>query len=256
MPGPIITLTTDFGSSSGYVAEVKAVLLSAVPDARLVDVAHDLPPQSIRHAEVVLRRVAFAFPVGTVHLVVVDPGVGTPRRPLAVQARGLGFVGPDNGVLGVALASPGARAVVLDRPHLFREPVSRTFHGRDVFAPVAAELAAGLPLESLGTAIGDALPSTLPAPRVEGTRVRGETLAADAFGNLATNVPARLLGPAHRITAGGRPAERVGTYGEATPGVLLALVGSDGYLEIAARDGSAARLLGRSDAVEVVCEIP
>src|SRR5687768_15831145 len=138
--GPLIALTTDFGAGSAYVAQLKGVLLSALPEARLLDVTHGVPAGSIREAELVVRAVAFALPLGTTHIVVVDPGVGTPRRGIAVHAAGMTFVGPDNGVLGIPAAMPGARAVTLDRPHLFREPVAPTFHGRDIFAPVAAEL--------------------------------------------------------------------------------------------------------------------
>jgi S-adenosyl-L-methionine hydrolase (adenosine-forming) len=253
MPAPLIALTTDYGSGSTYVAQLKGVLLSALPDARLLDVTHDVAPQSIREAELVMRSVAFALPLGTTHVVVVDPGVGTSRRGIAVRAGGMTFVGPDNGVLGVPLARPDALAVVLDRPHLFREPVSRTFHGRDIFAPVAAELAAGLPLDEVGTPITDALGSTLPAPSIEKSRVRGMTLGVDRFGNLMTNVPAaRVAG--WRVELAGRVVPRVETYAEAEPSRLVALAGSDGWLEIAVRDGSAAALLeGRGVGLEVVC---
>jgi len=160
----LIALTTDFGASSPYVAQMKAVLLNALPEAVLVDVTHAIPPRSIRDAEVVLRGAAFQFPVGTTHVVVIDPGVGTARQPIAVQARGLTFVGPDNGVLALALGEAHARAVCLDRPAFFREPVSATFHGRDLFAPVAAELAAGLPLTEVGSPLEHWQPSTLPQP--------------------------------------------------------------------------------------------
>lgn len=253
MPPPLITLMTDFGSGSSYVAQVKGVLWSAVPDARLVDVAHDLPPFSVRAAEVLLRGYAFAFPPGTVHLVVVDPGVGTARRPLAVRARGVSFVGPDNGVFGLALGQPGAEAVVLDRQHLWRQPVTPTFHGRDLFAPVAAELAAGLALADVGSVVRDALPSTLPAPRLGARRADGEVLAADRFGNLLTNLVAGAVPASARVSVEGRHATRVRTYGDAPAGTLLALASSDGYLEIAVREGSAARELGRAEGARVEC---
>lgn len=247
----LIALTTDFGPSSHYVAQMKGVILSALPDARFIDVTHAVRPQSIRHAEVVLRSSAFCMPLGTVHLVVVDPGVGTARRPIAVAARGLTFVGPDNGILGVALAQPGAHAVVLDRAEMFRAPLSNTFHGRDLFAPVAAELAAGLPISEVGTPIDDAIPSTLPAPAVDVGRVRGETLIADDFGNLLTNIPANELDDSWRIEVDGEPATWVPTYGGSPDAQLLALCGSDGYVEIAVKNGAAH---GRvACGVEVVC---
>ena len=253
MSAPIIALTTDFGVSSSYVAAMKAVVLSTLPDARLVDLTHAVPPQAIRDAEVALRSAAFLFPIGTVHIVVVDPGVGTKRRPIAVQARGLSFVGPDNGVLGLALREPGARAICIDRPGLAREPLSPTFHGRDLFAPVAAELAAGVPLDELGTPITDALPSTLPEPMSDAAGVRGEVLIADSFGNLLTNIPGRLLRDDFEVTVHGRLARRVRTYGDGAPGELLALIGSDGYLEIALRDGSAVRTLAAEPGESVTC---
>jgi S-adenosyl-L-methionine hydrolase (adenosine-forming) len=252
---PLVAITTDFGQSSPYVAELKAVLYSALPEVRLVDVTHAIPPQSIRHAEVALRTVGFAFPLGSVHLVVVDPGVGTARRPIAVLARGMTFVGPDNGVLAGPMAQPDARAVVLDRPELFRSPVSPTFHGRDLFAPVAAELAAGLPLDEVGTAIDPKtlVPSLLPAPRITAKRVTGMTLVADVFGNLTTNVPAALV-DGFRVTVGGRMTVGVRTYGEGPANTLLSLAGSDGFLEVAMREASATRALGAEAGLEIVCD--
>jgi S-adenosylmethionine hydrolase len=253
MASPIITLATDFGSGSSYVAQVKGLLSSAVPDARLIDVAHDLPPFSVRAGEMLLRGYAFAFPLGTVHLVIIDPGVGTARRPIAVRARGRLFVGPDNGVLGVALAQPGAEVVVLDQRHLWREPVTATFHGRDIFAPVAAELAAGLTLADVGSPLCGALASSLPVARLAPHHAEGEVLMADRFGNLLTNVPAGAVPASAIITAEGRPATRVRTYGDAPPATLLALASSDGYLEIAVREGSAARELGRAEGARIEC---
>jgi len=256
MPGPLITLTTDFGSGSTYVAQLKGVLLSRLPTARIVDVSHDLAAHDIGTAELHLRGTAFAFPLGTTHLVVVDPGVGTTRRPIAVTARGMTFVGPDNGVLGVALAQGQARCVHIDKPDLFRYPVSTTFHGRDIFAPVAAELAAGLTLDDVGTELGDPIPSTLPTPRVDGDRIVGESLGADRFGNLLTNLNAAVvgaeLGPYTTQVAGDAVA-RSETYGAAAQGALMVLEGSDGYLEVAVREGSAAERLGADRGVIVEC---
>ncbi len=251
---PLVALTTDFGSASSYVAQLKAVLHASLPDVRIVDVSHDITPHSILHAEVVLRAAAFAFPLGTVHLVVVDPGVGTERRPIAVSSRGLSFVGPDNGVLGVALLQPGCEVVVLDKPSLFRSPVAPTFAGRDLFAPVAAEIAAGVPLSMLGTSIGDAQPTTLPAPVVDGKRVLGVGLMADTFGNITSNIPGALISGQHRVRVAGRLARWVQTYDQGRAGELLALIGSDGFLEIALRQASAARELGGGGGLEIVCE--
>lgn len=253
MSRPIVALTTDFGPSSHYVAQMKGVILSTLPEARLVDITHSIAPQSITHAETVLRSSAFCMPIGTVHIVVVDPAVGTERRPIACAARGMTFVGPDNGVLGVALAEPDVRTVVLDRPELFREPISATFHGRDIFAPVAAELAGGLLIEQVGTPIDDAIPSTLPDPTTSEESAVGEVLAADSFGNLLTNIPGDAVGDTWTVQVGGREAILVRNYEEGSFGDLLALVGSDGYLEIAARADSAAQELGWPERLPVVC---
>lgn len=251
---PLIALTTDFGSGSPYVAQMKGVLLSALPEVRLVDVTHDVPAHSLRHAEIVLRASAFAFPLGTVHLVVIDPGVGTSRRPIAVQAAGMTFVGPDNGVLGIAVKQKAAAAVVLDRPEFFRTPMTSTFHGRDLFAPVAAELAAGMPLTQVGSSIGDARASTLPEPTVEGDTVRGVTLVADTFGNLLTNIPVELCGDAPEVYVAGKKTRWVRTYGDAQGVELLALAGSDGYIELALPRQSAAHSLAGGIDLEVVCK--
>lgn len=249
--GPLIALTTDFGTGSVYVAEMKGVLLASLPDARIVDVTHEIPPQSIRHAEVVLRRAAGAFPLDTVHVVVVDPGVGTARRPIALQHRRLTFVGPDNGVLGAWL--PGAEVVTLTRTDIMRSQPSPTFHGRDIFAPIAAELAAGIPLAAMGPRIVDAIPSTLPSPRQEPPWWVGETLVADRFGNLTTNLHASLLPPTWKAWVSGQAVPRVKTYGEAPTNVLVALVGSDGYLELAVNRGSAEAHFGAASGLRVVC---
>jgi S-adenosylmethionine hydrolase len=253
MSRPVIALTTDFGPSSHYVAQMKGAILSALPVVRFVDVTHAIAPQSVRHAETVLRSSAFCMPLGTVHVVVVDPGVGTGRRAIACTARGLTFVGPDNGVLGVALAEPDAKVVALDRPELFREPISATFHGRDIFAPVAAELAAGVALEEVGSPIDDAVGSTLPDPTTSEDSAAGEVLAADAFGNLLTNIPGDAIGDGWSVRVGDREALLVGTYEEGDFGDLLALVGSDGYLEVATRNDSAALELGWPDRLPVIC---
>jgi len=242
---PIITLTTDFGHGSAYVAQMKGVLLSALPQARLIDITHDLPPQSIKHTEVLLRSTAFAFPLGTVHLVVVDPGVGTARRGIAVETDSLRFVGPDNGVLGSLATRPDARVVELNRSEFFREPVAPTFHGRDIFAPVAAELAGGLALSDVGTLIPDPKSSNLPKYRVDGSTIHGEILAQDRFGNLLTNLPGNQISRDTPPTIGEYHTQWVRTYGEGAEGSLLALLGSDGYLEIAVRNDSAANYLGR-----------
>ena len=188
----IITLLTDFGTADNYVAEVKGVLLSRAPAATLVDVSHDVPPGSVRAAQYLLSRVWPRFPAGTVHLVVVDPGVGTDRRALAAQAGGHRFVGPDNGLF--TSLPEDARFVSLP---ILRD-ASPTFHARDVFAPAAARLAAGARLDELGTAVSDVVRAPLAAPRVSETAVVGEVIYVDRFGTLISNIPRELIRPVRR----------------------------------------------------------
>ena len=235
---PLITILTDFGTADGYVAEMKGVLHSAVPDAQIVDASHDIPPQDVELARLTLARYWRRFPPGTVHLVVVDPGVGSSRTALAVASEGRHLVGPDNGVLSPALLSRGARAVSLSVP----SDAAPTFHGRDVFAPAAARLALGEGLEFLG------LPHEHPFirrtaethQRSDGS-IEGEVIAIDRFGNAITNIIARSAGT---VDAGGRRVPLVRTYSEVPSGALCAVAGSTGLLEIAARDGRGASVAG------------
>ncbi|MEO1175006.1 MAG: SAM-dependent chlorinase/fluorinase [Myxococcota bacterium] len=249
----LLALSTDFGADSTYVAQLKGVLISRAPGIPIVDVSHSLPVHNIRAAEVFLRAVAFAFPIGTVHAVVVDPGVGTERQPIAVQVKGMSFVGPDNGLFGRLIAIKGSKVVCLDRTHLFRTPVAPTFHGRDIFAPVAAELAAGTPIESVGSEIADTVPSTLPVASVVGALHYGEILASDRFGNLTTNIQCRA-GAGYRVEVEGhdKPVPWVQTYGEVERGALVALAGSDGFLELARREQPAGLRVGARVTAETV----
>ena len=203
----IVTLLTDFGVEDPYVGIVKGVILAINPAARLVDLTHAIPPQDVRRGALALEAAYRFFPPGTVHLAVVDPGVGGPRRPLAVRADGHVFVGPDNGLLGFCAARAGARAVALTVPRYYRagrRGVSRTFHARDIFAPVAGHCSRGVALGRLGPPVRRVARLALPAPRRAGGRVVGEVLLADRFGNLLTNVTAGDL-PA---VAGGLPPDR------------------------------------------------
>lgn len=235
---PPVTLLTDFGTADGYVGEMKGVLLANAPDAQLVDVAHDLPPHDVEAARLAVARYWRRFPPGTVHLVVVDPGVGSERRAIAVASHDRLLVGPDNGVLSPALLLPGARAVSLAVP----AGASATFHGRDVFAPAAARLAAGEPLDALGDPCDAPLVRRTPeAHRRPDGAIQGEVISVDRFGNLVTNLIAR---GAARVELRGHALPLLRTYADAPPDTLLALVGSSGLVEIALRDGSAAARLG------------
>ncbi len=235
---PLVTLLTDFGTADGYVAEMKGVLLSGVPTAKLVDITHDVPAQDVEFARLAFARYWRRFPVGTVHIVVVDPEVGTERKAIAIESDGRFALGPDNGVLSPAMLMPGARAVTLPIPH----GAAPTFHGRDVFAPAAVRLLCGEEFGALGAPYSDAaLRRTPEAQRRADGGQDGLILAVDRFGNLITNLTGRGEGT---VEVAGKLLRVVRTYGDVTEGELLALVGSHGLIEVAVRGGHAARTLG------------
>ena len=247
---PIITLTTDFGLRDPFVGIMKGVILSICPTAHLVDLTHELEPQDVRGASLALEAALPFFPDGTVHLAVVDPGVGSGRQALAIRAGGRYLVGPDNGVLTPGLRGDRWRAVALGAPEYRLADVSRTFHGRDVFAPAAAYLAAGVPLERLGAVAAAPVLKPIPGSRLEGDVLIGEVLAVDRFGNLLTSVEgARLAalagdGPG-AVEVSGRPvAGLVDAYADGGDGRPAAIIGSTGRVEIFVRSGSAGPALG------------
>ncbi len=243
----VITLLTDFGTADGYVAQVKGILLSQAPGIQLVDLAHDIAPGDVAAAAWAVARAWRRFPAGTVHLTVVDPGVGTSRRALAVSAGGQYFVGPDNGLLTDVFDERG-HAVVALRSVPTAAP---TFHARDVFAPAAAKLARGGQLATLGVRLAD--PVRLPRPPLQrrGVNVVGQVVHVDRFGTLVTNLPAdRLAGDAHaRLGVYDLPVRQ--TFADVPPGAPVAFIGSARTLEIAVRDGRADELLGLTRGAEV-----
>jgi S-adenosylmethionine hydrolase len=253
-PTQIVTLTTDFGTADGYVGAMKGVLARLAPAAVVVDLAHDVPRHDVAHAAWVIATCAWEFPIGTIHVVVVDPGVGGARLELVVEVRGHRFVGPDNGVFAYvagAGASAGADAEVhAITSTAFRLPdVSPTFHGRDVFAPAAAALANGLPASAAGPATCAA--GSLPwAPHAIGPR--GVVVHVDTYGNLITNLRPAPGATSVVLAINGRLVAVRRTYDDVPEGALVAHVGSAGTYEVAVRAGSAATLLeaGRGSVVE------
>ncbi len=264
----MIALVTDFGLSDAYVGTMKGVMLGICPAARLVDVTHTIPPQDVRAAAYVLLTAYHHFPANTLFLVVVDPGVGTARAPIAVQTDHGLYVAPDNGVLSYVLAQVAVeQAVTLENPAYHLPEVSRTFHGRDIFSPVAAHLANDVPLDALGPVLPELRPLAVPLLEIAPPVVRGEVLHIDHFGNIISSIGRLIWTGADRLRLAPQfgavhpsvpPFDpecchvRIGshtldtirpTYGAVPPGTLTALVGSSGQLEIGVNQGNAAQVL-------------
>jgi S-adenosylmethionine hydrolase len=261
-PAPaIITLTTDFGLRDAYVGSMKGVILSIHPHVRIVDITHELPAHRILPAACLLREACPRFPPGTVHVAVVDPGVGGPRAPLLLKIDDRFYVGPDNGIFGLLMADlPLQGAWRLERREHFLHPVSSTFHGRDVFAPVAAHLAAGTPPDAFGPAAEDPSRLSLPGHQGETGTLRGEVIWIDRFGNCMTNLTERVVsrwarGASFTVCAASKKIEGISTTYESTPeGEALSLINSTGYLEIACNQTRADRALGMQEGDPVVLE--
>jgi hypothetical protein len=252
----LITLTTDFGTRDSYTAQVKGVLLRhGPPDLRIVDLAHEIGVHDVREGAFFLRSALPAFPPGTIHVAVIDPGVGSARRPIVAEVAGQVLIGPDNGLFGFVL-EPGSRvhAIDVDRGGL---PAS-TFHARDVFAPAAARLARGAPISALGGPVDDPVLLSWPVPRVLGSVVRGQIMHVDRFGNLISNIERTHVEDVARarVVLQGRVTLAIADhYAQVGQGALLALFGSDGLLEVAARDASAAVVAGAGIGAELVVEL-
>jgi S-adenosylmethionine hydrolase len=263
MPGPLLTLTTDYGTSDQLVGTLKGVILKIQPDAQIVDINHSVVPYDVLDGALCIGAAYRYFPSKTVHIVVVDPGVGTERRPILVSANNQYFVAPDNGVLSLIYDHEDPIVVRhITSEHYFQRPISPTFHGRDIFAPVAAWLAKNWQTEAFGEAITDFTRFTLPRPKAQDGNLRGAVLRVDHFGNLMTNFTLEDLpeamrqpGPA-RFTVAGKPVKQfVETFAEGPAGEPVALIGSTGFLEIAVNKGNAARVLGVGRGAEVVLQI-
>lgn len=248
----IITLTTDFGLKDGNVGVMKGVILGLAPEVSLVDLSHGIRPQNLREGAWILGRSAPYFPPGSIHVAVVDPGVGTARRPIAARLGDQNFVGPDNGLLTPLLEraeqNGGAVEIVwLDQPRFWRVEISQVFHGRDIFSPVAAHWARGVPLQDLGTPLADPVRLSLPLPEKLGAGLRGEVMHVDSFGNVASNIRREDFAGWGEVEVRLRDAKIRGlvrTFGDRPPGELIALFGSTGHLIVSVVNGSAAERLG------------
>jgi S-adenosylmethionine hydrolase len=261
MARPIITFTSDFGMQDWFVGVVHGVLHEICPEARVVDLTHDVPPGHIARAGFILEAATPDFPAGSIHLAVVDPGVGTSRRALAVRAHGHFFVGPDNGLLEWALCDPAAEAHALTDERYFRHPVSRTFHGRDVFAPVAAHLGCGLALGTFGPRVTNPVRLPHAVSQLADGRLTGTVMFIDRFGNALTNITADDLARVFpgvpeqgiEVNTGMRRIRGLSrSYGDGPVGTVMAIIGSSGRLEIAQVGGHCAERLGIGEGDHIV----
>lgn len=258
----IITLSTDFGLMDPYVGIMKGVILGINPDVQLVDLTHALSHQRLPEEAFVLNTTFFYFPSGTIHLVVVDPGVGGERRLIGIKGKDHIWIGPDNGLFTLVLKEqPKVKIIQLTNRGFFLKKISSTFHGRDILAPVAAHLSLGTSLEEMGPPVSDPVLLPLPGPEIKKTKLIGQVLWADHFGNLITNLNQKVLHPflsgtplkivikSHTIT------ELSQTYSQGRPGALMALIGSSDYLEIACNLGSAAQKVGYQSGKELIVTV-
>ena len=263
MARPIVTLTTDYGTNDHLVGVMKGVILSINPEINIVDITHSVLPHDLLDGALAIGQAYKYFPPKTVHVVVVDPSVGTERRPILVAGDTHYFVAPDNGVLSsVYDQSEALYAWNIVSEHYFRNPVSKTFHGRDIFAPVAAWMTKSWQTSAFGEPITDFVRFTIPKPKVSGNTAKGIVLRVDYFGNLVTNftpgdVPALAAADGKfTIRAGnGAITKMVPTFANGAAGEAVGVIGSSGYLEIAVNKGSAARTLGVGRGAEVTVEL-
>jgi len=242
-PTTIITLTTDFGIRDGFPAAMHGVILSINPEVRIVDLCHGISPGDIAHGAYLLATVTPYFRSGSIHVAVVDPGVGTPRMILAVKTKDQMYIAPDNGLLGYILErQPDAEVRYLENADLWLKNPSSTFHGRDIMAPTAAHLSAGVPFHKVGPIVNTWEPAPFPPAKQTGNMVQGRIIHVDHFGNLITNIPGMT---SDSLSIGDRRIEQRGlTFQEGKPGEPIVLVGSSGWLEIAINGDSAVQVLG------------
>ena len=263
MRNPVITLTTDFGFEDPFVGIMKGVILSICPEVQIVDVAHEVPPQCILGAAFILRESFSYFPHGTIHVAVVDPGVGSVRKPIIARTDHYFFVGPDNGIFGgVEQTEPIRQVVAITNPDLMLPSISNTFHGRDIFAPAAAHLAAGKDLSEFGPTCPQWVRLDYPKPKIDKTVLVGQIIWVDRFGNLITNISQTdfeqwIRGDRYTIVMGSTEVDQIrSSYASVQSGQVVAIFGSSGFLELAINRGSAAHILNgkRGDCVHITRE--
>ncbi len=251
----IITLCTDFGIEDPYAGVMKGVILGINPEARIVDITHSIPKFEVLTGALTLSSYYCYYPQGTIHIAVIDPGVGSDRKPIAMEADGNYFVGPDNGLFSLIYKRSKTCIREITNPEYMRPQVSSTFHGRDIFAPAAAHISLGASINELGDEVLSPVTIELPEPEILRDRVSGEIIHTDSFGNLLTNIPGEMVKRGSQVFVGelslGAPKS---SYRSAKKGELLAIIGSSGYLEISLNRGSAYEALGRDLVVTVVTE--
>jgi hypothetical protein len=241
----IITLTTDFGLKEHYVGAMKGVILSINPDVIIMDITHEIPPRDIFKAAFTLKNFYSYFPPGTIHIAVVDPGVGSKRKPIALEADNNIFIGPDNGVFTfIYRESKSVKSFEISNSKYTLPNISSTFHGRDIFAPAAGYLSLGVSVNDLGKRVMKPVRLPIKEPEVKEGKIIGEVIYVDSFGNLITNVAAYLVKPKSWIYIGGEVIKGISkSYSDVPKGKLLAVIGSGGFVEISVNQGSASELI-------------
>jgi S-adenosyl-L-methionine hydrolase (adenosine-forming) len=247
LDAPFITLTTDFGTRDGFVAQMKGVILGINPRARVIDVTHDIEPFSILEGALVLKGMASHFPGGTIHVAVVDPGVGTGRRGIVLCTEEQTYVGPDNGLFSLIMSDNRAYEIrEIQNPDFMRPEPHPTFHGRDIFAPTAAHLSAGKPFEEVGPLVDDPIMLSIPTVKENAEGLEGAVIYVDRFGNLTSNIDKAMLSKTvGKVCVGNVTIQGLSRFfGEVPEGEAMALINSFGLLEIAVNRGNAAQVLG------------
>jgi len=259
MRSPIVTLLTDFGSKDHFAGILKGVILNINPSVEIVDISHNITPYNITEGAIILNQAFSYFPKGTIHIAVIDPGVGTDRKPILVVDKNYFFIGPDNGIFGLVYNRLKEFNVFKITNHLFfLKSISATFHGRDIFAPVAAHLSTGVPPSEMGPEITNYKSLSIPLPSIKSKNINGNIIYIDGFGNLVTNIHRRCIQKIKKesslkIKIGGKIITKVSpNYQSVSRGNLLALIGSSEMVEIAVREGNACKMLGAKEGDDVL----